>query len=393
MELYVPYMIINGINRALFDRAVLPETPDVDWTQVKEMCKDQSVSTLFWIGAQKAGLAPHGEAFQYFCMTEAQDTFQYQYQLSQTKKVMDMLREEGIPYILLKGSRMRRYYPEPMWRTSCDVDILFRGDKAAEERIHEKMLSFRYKFTVDAGTTINYFALPVEFEMHRRLFDEAGEFGGLFDRVWDYAMPLEEGQPEYVLREEIFYVYMIAHMAKHFTRYGCGMRPLIDLYLYRQKLPEGFSLGEAKELLKKMGLLDFERRLLALTRSWFETGTLSQADKALTDYILGARIYGDGSTMQANSMKKGTNVMPQRRKNLVSYVFPPLKVMRRLYPRMLRCPALLPVAWACRWGKGLLPHHRKKAKKNLERYARVDEAYVARTMDMLEELGLNTVSR
>ena len=47
MQLSIPYLILNNVNRALFDRAVLPEE-DVDWVFVCRMCKFQSISSLFW---------------------------------------------------------------------------------------------------------------------------------------------------------------------------------------------------------------------------------------------------------------------------------------------------------------------------------------------------------
>lgn len=34
------------------------------------------------------------------------------------------LEKANIPFILLKGSVIRKYYPESWMRTSCDIDIL-----------------------------------------------------------------------------------------------------------------------------------------------------------------------------------------------------------------------------------------------------------------------------
>ena len=50
----------------------------------------------------------------------------YRYEQSQTeiKKITHVLTELKIPYILLKGPRVRKYYPEPWLRTSCDIDII-----------------------------------------------------------------------------------------------------------------------------------------------------------------------------------------------------------------------------------------------------------------------------
>ena len=384
MDLSIPYLILNNVNRALFDRAVLPES-EVDWVLVCRMCKFQSVTGLFWSGLQKSATLPERRFIEHFHKKETQERFQYQHQQREKERVIAMLEEENIPYVLLKGSRMRQYYPDPMVRTSCDIDILFRGN---EKRIHDRMLSFGYEFVADEGTTINYLCKPVEFEMHRYLFDDRLDYHGFFDRVWDYTVPAREGSSERFLTEEFFYVYMIAHMAKHFSRYGCGVRPVIDLYLYQQSAPENFDRKKAESLLKEIGLYGFEHRLLALTRAWFETGELSEMDQKLTDYILEAGIYGDSRIMSAASVKEPEKADQVRRKRILSYIFPSTEVMRRLYPRMMQCPALLPVAWCCRWCKGIFTDSREKAAENLNLHASVGHEYVAHVNEMTKELRL-----
>ena len=384
MDLSIPYLILNNINRALLDRAVLPEK-EVDWVYVCRMCKFQSVTGLFWAGLQKCETLPEAKYIEHFHKKDTQERYQYGHQQRERQRVTTMLEEEKIPYILLKGSRMRQYYPDPMTRTSCDIDILFKGD---EKLIHERMLSFGYEFVVDAGTTINYLCTPVEFEMHRYLFDDRLEFHGFFDKVWDYSVPAKEGSCERLLTEEFFYVYMIAHMAKHFTRYGSGVRPVIDLYLYNRKPPENFDRKKAEQLLKDIGLYDFEQRLNRLTKAWFETGELSEMDQKLTDYIMEAGIYGDSRIMSANNVKEPGKAQEARRKRILFYIFPSLEVMRRLYPRMLKCPLLLPVAWVCRWCKGAFTSSRNKAKTNLRNHASVDETFVSHVSEMISELRL-----
>ena len=384
MDLSIPYLILNNINRALYGRAVLPEK-EVDWVYVCRMCKFQSVSGLFWAGLQKCKTLPESRYIEHFHKKDTQERFQYGHQQRERQRVVEMLEAEKIPYILLKGSRMRKYYPDPMTRTSCDIDILFRGD---EKRIHERMLAFGYEFVVDSGTTINYLCKPVEFEMHRYLFDDRLDYHGFFEKVWDYSVPAGEGSCERLLTEEFFYVYMIAHMAKHFTRYGSGVRPVIDLYVYNQNPPENFDRKKAEQLLQEIGLLDFERRLKALTAAWFETGELSDMDQKLTDYIMEAGIYGDSRIMSANTVKEPEKAEKARREKLRFYVFPSLEVMRRLYPRMLKCPLLLPVAWVCRWCKGAFTDSRGKATNNLRKHASVDEAFVSHVSEMISELHL-----
>ncbi len=384
MDLRIPYKILNEVNRGLFGRTVLKEE-EPDWVFVCRMCKFQSITGLFWAGLQKGQELPESRFIEHFQKKEIQERFQYEHQQKQLGRVIRMLEEEKMPYVLLKGSRMRNFYPDPVARTSCDIDILFRGD---ESRLHERMLELGYEFETDAGTTLNYLCTPVEFEMHRRLFDDGLEFHGYFDRVWDHARPVGEGTMEYVLTEEFFYVYMIAHMAKHFYRYGSGVRPVIDMYLYNQNPPKNFRRSEAEKVLKDIGLYDFEQRLKALTKAWFETGKLSQMDEKLTDYIMEAGIYGDSRIMSAAAVKDANHADADRRKKILHYIFPSVTVMRRLYPRLMKCSVMLPVAWICRWTKGAFTDSRDTAADHLKHYASIDKQYVSHVSEMVKELGL-----
>lgn len=384
MELNIPYFVLNQVNRALFSRAFLPEEA-VDWRFVCRMCKAQSISGLVWAGLQKTQTLPDEARFiEYFHYVETMEAVQFAHQEKALTQVIAMLEAEKIPYILLKGSRIRKYYPQPVWRTSCDIDILF---DCKEDLLHEKMLELGYTFAGDAGTTLNYLRRPVEFEMHRRLFDDKLEFHGFFEEVWKHSVPAGKGSCERLLTEEYFYAYMIAHMAKHFTRYGCGVRPVIDLYLYRQTAPANFDSKKAEAMLKKIGLLGFERRLLALTRAWFETGKLSETDKKLTDYIMEAGVYGDSRIMDARAVKHPEEAEKAKRKRLRKLFFPPLNEMRTLYPCMLKCPLLLPVAWGMRFC-GVFTKKRKAAQEKWKRYTDVDEKFVSYVTEMTEELHL-----
>jgi len=164
---------------------------------------------------------------------------------------------------------------------------------------------------------------------------------------------------------------------------------VIDLYLYNRRIPDAFDRMKAEKLLKQVGLYDFEQRLLALTRAWFETGVLSEMDMKLTDYIMEAGIYGDSRIMSANTTKDPEIANEVRRKKILFYIFPSKEVMTRLYPGMMKYPAMLPVAWVRRWCKGAFTSSRDKAVDNLKKHNDVDKSFVSHVSEMISELHLN----
>ena len=61
------------------------------------------------------------------------------------------LNAAQIPFMPLKGSVIRQYYPEPWMRTNCDIDILVHAydlDRATE--CLERNLSYEFKGSHDA---------------------------------------------------------------------------------------------------------------------------------------------------------------------------------------------------------------------------------------------------
>lgn len=377
------YLILNSINRALFNRSVLSEKGAVDDSLLYVISKKHSIANLVWEGLHRSGRKVIPEVEQKFLLQQQALAFQYLRQTQELHRLTAALEQAKMPYIVLKGSVMRNFYPSPELRSSCDIDLLLQEP---DEKVHELMQSLQYTFSCDGGTTLNYVLPPaIEVEMHRRLFDDALDFKGYFVDIWKRSVP-GVGMQRF-LTETDFYVYMVAHMAKHFTRYGCGVRPVIDLYLYQQKLPETFDRSEVDECLQRIGLLDFERRLLALAKAWFETGNLSQTDKNLTDYIFGSSIYGNRRITNARTVKDPKEAKKAMRSKKLFVLFPPMHIMQPQYPRLLKSKALLPVAWTVR-GFRVFTKRGKNMNQNIKTFDSVDEAYVAHVSSMIRELGL-----
>lgn len=375
--------IINSVSMALFDRAVLSCGFRNSQEEIFAVSKKQNISALVSEGLIRS--KSYESLIPEFNQLSEKYLFQYVHQSVELDRVVRALEQRKCPYILLKGARMRGFYPQPHLRTSCDIDILTRE---SDETIREIMESLGYRFTVDAGTTMNFEMPPaVEFEMHRRLFADEKDFNGYFNDIWDRSVPADGDRAERLLTEEDFYAYMIAHIAKHVDRYGCGIRPFIDVYLYHQKRPESFDAEKADRILKDIGLLDFERRIRALTEAWFETGALSDSDEKLTKFLFGAGLYGNIKITAGQTVRKSDTKRKGRRSMLLHHVFPPMRIMRPMYPRLLKCGVFLPLAWVLR-GFRLLFCGRKQASNVIRRINSIDDRYVDELASVMQEFKL-----
>lgn len=371
--------IINYVNLAIFDRAVLPVGAPCDQQELYAMSKKHNITELVGMGMLRSG--KYESLSQDFVTLGVKYYFQYVSQNAETERLVQALEKRKYPYVLLKGAKMRQFYSEPHLRTSCDIDVL---TTQSDEAIHELMKELGYTFVVDAGTTINYSKAPVvEFEMHRRLFAEEQDFNGYFARIWERTVPDEKGRCERYLTDEDFYVYMIAHLAKHVNYYGCGFRPFVDVYLYHKKAPKSFDLVKARKILKEIDLLDFEQRVCSLTNGWFETGVLTKEQERLTDFIFGAGLYGNQQIKSGQRIrKKGRG----RASLLFYHVFPPLRVMRHMYPKLLKCPVFLPLAWLLRAFRMLFTG-RKKVAAEMDKINSLDDGYMKELSAVMNDFG------
>ena len=88
------------------------------------------------------------------------------------KKICGTLEKARIPFIPLKGSVLRRYYPEPWMRTSCDIDVFVREvdlDRAMEAL--SENLSYRIGEISDHDVQI-YTPNGQHIELHRNLIED-----------------------------------------------------------------------------------------------------------------------------------------------------------------------------------------------------------------------------
>lgn len=377
---------INAINLCLNGNKVLPQQEKADVQELLSIAKKQALANIVYCGLKKDG-SYSAEELHAFGEYAELCTFQYLRQEQELLRLCTALKEKKIRFILLKGSRLRAFYPSPELRSSCDIDIL---TDAPDETILATMQALGYKYEKDGETTLN-FAIPplVTVEMHRYLFDDRLSFHGYFDSVWDRAIPSEDGSSECFLTEEDFYLYMIAHLVKHFTRYGCGLRPLLDLYVYERKAGDLCDFEAAEKKLEELDLLFFTGQMRELLNKWFETGELTEEDEELTDYLIKSGIYGTEKTKRVHRARQATSVRGAKLRVLMRNIFPPLRIMRPLYPRLLRCPVFLPLAWILRLFRILFKEDKKGQKTHdIMQSVDVDEEYISQVSDIMDRLHL-----
>lgn len=279
------------------------------------------------------------------------------------------LNDKGIDFLPLKGLILKNYYPDENTREFADNDILFPDEKT--ELVKKFFTKRGYEVEVyKRGNHDVYLKKPCyNFEMHRALFGDSIGDSNKADYFNDYLNRAHvKNAHERELSNEDFFIYFIAHSYKHFNNAGCGIRTLVDFYLYLRSAKLDFNY--VNQELEKIGLLDFSKEIINLSKKLFNDEPLTQEEDEMLMFIASSGTYG---TLE-NSVAKGV-----KEKGKFGYfmqrVFPPYRVYKSMYPWAYKCPILIPVAWTIRLFRIIFksPKRASAELKTLKNYKEEDE--------------------
>lgn len=251
------------------------------------------------------------------------------------ERMCETLENAGIDFIPLKGSVIRSYYPSAWMRTSCDIDLLVKENelmKAAEVLKEELLCEMGEKEAHDLSL---FTESGVHIELHFALVEQIEGADKVLSKVWETSSLKEGTKHTYLLSDSMFYFYHILHMAKHVVHGGCGVRPLLDLVIMDKM--EIYSDGITDGLLKEGKMHDFAVNARKLSKVWFMGEEHDETTEKLSDYILGAGVYGSLENQAAVSMSKKKSKL----KVFITAIFPPYHVLKVKYPRLEKHKYLL----------------------------------------------------
>ena len=318
---------------------------------------------------------PVTEQFRKQAMLAAYRHEQLSYELGQIERVLE---EAKLPFIPLKGAVLRQYYPQPWMRTSGDVDILVH-EADLDRALGALTDALSYRSEGRGGHDVVLWAPSgVRVELHFNLIEErmSPQAERLLRDVWDHAQA-EPESARYGLTDAFFYYYHIAHMAKHFARSGCGVRPLIDLWVLRHR--QSYDAEQRERLLAESGLSTFEKAAARLSEVWFSDAEPDELTGTMQQFILRGGVYGSAENRASTQTKK---------KYLRSRIFLPYSVLKEQYPVLRKHKWLLPLMQARRWFRLLFKGKWGQLKKEAKANDAVDEASRLKTADMMQQLGL-----
>lgn len=289
-------------------------------------------------------------------------------QVVELSKIVDALENAGIKNQPMKGACMKFMYPSPEMREMSDIDIL----------VPDEQMNAAGKIMLELGYTLSQSVKHHDIyvkdrflivEIHRSMYDKTVD-GKQYDyfKSFEKAVLRDGKNYTYDFGKEDFYVYMIAHMAKHFYAMGCGIRNLVDIFVFLEKYGKELDREYLKKELEKCGIYDFAIHVEKLAYIWLggETGDPFYDD--LFQYMVDCGIYGKDENgiwhKFAEEKQDGKKITRGKLKRW--YYFPPLFYMSEYYPWLEKFPFLLPVAWGIRAFRGVFLKKGTKKREMLE---------------------------
>ena len=302
------------------------------------------------------------------------------------ERISKLFTAEKIPFIPLKGTVMRQHYPEPWMRHRCDVDVLVKEEQldAAAQLLIDK---FNYisqgkkdhdiSFRCPSGA---YIELHYDTIQQRLAINDCRT---VLSRIWEDAQPVHEGSYAYVLSDEMFYFYHIAHMAKHFTCGGCGIRTILDIWLMNHRME--FDREKREALLREGGLLKFAKAAESVSEYWFSGKEPEKMDIAVSDYVLrGNQFEGKDNRAALGQVRYGGKM----KYLLTRRVFMHYDFLKMEYPILKKHKWLMPAYQVVRWTRMLKKGTLRRVTKEISANMRVDEASSMSVTELVDYLGI-----
>ena len=345
---------------------------DMDINGVYKMAKRHSMQAIVYLG-YKLGLDEYSDIDP---DRELLARWEKDYKLCLHKLVMldverealcNFLKENGIWYCCLKGVVLQNYYPTLGMRQMADNDILV--DTKGCAKIRSFMTSRGYEVEhYGSGCHDVYLKGSLDFEIHRKLFPEGTKTynGSDYYRNVKNMLVKKEDSCELYFTDEEFYVYYMCHAYKHFSDGGCGIRTLLDIFLYMSSMEKKLDMDAVNKSLSSIGIAEYEKKSRALAFELVSQRNLDNKDygydlssenRSLFEYYITSGTYGTverSINNRLSNMSKDDEISDGvKAKYLFRRIFPDMDYYRNAYPRASKIYPIIPFLWLMRLFRGI----------------------------------------
>ena len=308
--------------------------------------------------------------------------FRFETQNAELNAIKEVFEKNDIDFVPLKGAVIRDYYPEPWLRPSCDIDILvMENDVSRAIKTLENELGYNTKSKNYHDYSL-FSESGVHLELHFNIKENTDKLDEVLQNAWKYARKKECKSHEYEFTGEFLLFHLYAHTAYHFISGGCGIKPIFDDMILKNKLD--YDEKELDELLTAGGIKEFADKIGLLGEVWLSEKEHDELTGTMEKYILSGGVYGSGKNKAVvlRTEKKG------KTRSVASRLWLPYKNLVIEYPSLEGRRILQPFYEFLRWCRIFKKDVRKRAFAEIKNNAETTEETVKETEKMIKELKL-----
>lgn len=348
-------ILITIIKSAITKTPLTNFDENIDYDALFKLSSSHDLVPLTSEGLFKSGLLPQNETGNNFKIIQKMALAQFAKMEIERNKLIQLFTEHKIPFILLKGSVLNKYYPEKYLRTQGDIDILVPCDRYDDASYVLTDIMDCQKGRKGTHDITFKTQQGIHIELHFSLDGINENVENILNTVWEYTTPTDDNPYKLTMSNDFFMFYHVIHMAKHFKAGGIGIKAFLDFWIIKQKI--NFSEEKLMSLLEKANTVEFYEGISKLSCVWFSGDEHTSFSKDLENFVLNAGVFGTIETNVALSqIEKGGKL-----KHLTSRVFLTKKQMASYYPNSKKYPYLLPYYQAKRWFRIFLSEGRDHA--------------------------------
>ncbi len=382
------HLIIRCLNSVIFNIPLsdsdLQLLKTADLSAAYEFSKSHDIAHLVSVALEKNGIEQSAEVKGDFTKEKLLAVMRYTQQKETFDKLSSEFENAGIPFIPLKGVKIREYYGEPWHRTSCDLDILVHeSDLKRANRVLVEACRFESKNRKGdhdiSLTDVN----GVHIELHYKLLPKSRDTVNceVLNNPWKEAVKRAGYEYWYELSDSVMLLYAVVHMLKHIINGGIGIRAFCDLWVI-ERIIDDEDKKRFVRLIKQYDLEKFYNALSLQNDIWLSVQDSTDESLLFEEFIFSSGIDGNFSNKikLSKGQKGGFRYM-------LSRIFMSSTEMQNSYPILDEHRWMLPFCWVHRWFRiAFAPS--SGAKQEVECLKSVSESELKKTDLLLRYIGM-----
>ncbi len=379
--------VIALIKSALLGtKETLPQ--DFDWQAAIAIGKKHQITPILYYGTINSKVALDGETKAFFENYTMQNIVVNQNQMYLLKVLFAAFEKEGISYMPLKGTVLKKIYPKPEMRTMSDADVLIREEEYSKIKPVLQRLGYTEKCESDHEYIWKKGVLTLE--LHKSIMPTYyKDYYKYFGNGWKLAKEKFDNYG-YKMRAEDELIYNFTHLSKHYRGGGIGIKHVTDVFVCFP-MDKALDTDYIEMELKNLHLWEFYTNISETVKVWFEGEEPTEKTDYITDYIFSSGSYGTaetrniGEAVTFSKMAGGAEKLHSYKR--IHLIFPTYKVMTYRNPILKKCPLLLPFMWVWRWFE-LAFFKRDRVKRKNEKLQQITVEKINSFEDSLKYVGL-----